>query len=100
TADALEDKWVSPAIASTVPHVEFAADGSWTGSDGCNGGSGRWAVSSSGEFLSTAGPSTLMWCDGAAIPSWVALAASAGFDADGLLHLFDASGTELGVLTR
>lgn len=100
TADALQGTWVSPTIASTNPHVAFAADGTWTGSDGCNGGSGRWAVDGDGGFLATSGPSTLMFCEGAPIPSWVAQAASAGFDADGLLHLFNASGNALGSLAR
>jgi hypothetical protein len=100
TADALEGKWVPAEKTPTDPHVVFSTDGTWTGSDGCNGGSGRWAVAESGEFLATSGPSTLMWCEGAPVPSWVAQASAAGMDADGLLHLFDASGTELGVLGR
>ncbi len=100
TTDALAGRWVPVEDSPTDPHVEFSADGTWLGSDGCNGGSGRWAVSDSGEFLATSGPSTLMWCEGAPVPSWVAQASAAGFDADGLLHLFDASGAELGVLTR
>jgi hypothetical protein len=100
TANALNGRWASSAAAGTEAHVAFEADGTWTGSDGCNGGSGRWAVSGSGEFLATSGPSTLMYCEGASIPSWVALAASAGLDPDGQLLLFDASGTALGALTR
>ncbi|MEX1079056.1 MAG: hypothetical protein WED09_08115 [Homoserinimonas sp.] len=100
TADALDGVWVAGSVASTEPHVAFNADNTWTGSDGCNGGSGRWAVSGSGEFLATSGPSTLIFCEGAPIPSWLAQSASAGLDPDGLLHLFDAVGAELGVLTR
>lgn len=100
-ADAVEGKWI-PAEAgyATDPHVVFSGDGGWTGWDGCNGGSGRWAVSGSGEFLATSGPSTLIYCEGAAVLSWVAQAASVGFDADGMLHLFDASGAALGTLAR
>jgi hypothetical protein len=100
TADALKGKWVPAASAPTDPHVIFNADSTWTGSDGCNGGSGRWAVSGDGEFLATSGPSTLIYCEGAPIPSWMGQASAAGLDADGLLYLFDASGAELGVLTR
>src|SRR5690554_6818188 len=100
TADALEGRWAPVEKAPTDPHVEFGSDGTWIGSDGCNGGSGRWAVSGSGEFLATSGPSTLMWCEGAPVPSWVAQATAAGIDADGQLHLFDSSGTELGILTQ
>jgi hypothetical protein len=98
---ALEGKWVPVAYAvSTDPHVLFEADGTWTGSDGCNGGQGRWAVGAAGEFLATSGPSTLIGCEGAPVPSWVAQATSAGINADGWLLLFDAAGTEVGRLGR
>lgn len=101
TPDGLAGKWVPVAYAvSTDPHVVFDSDGTWTGSDGCNGGSGRWAVGASGEFLATSGPSTLIYCEGAPVPSWVAQATSAGVNADGWLLLFDASGTEIGRLSR
>lgn len=99
SAAALEGRWVPVAYeAPTDPHVVFSADGTWTGSDGCNGGSGRWAVGESGEFLATSGPSTLIYCEGAPVPSWVAGASSAGVSADGWLLLFDASGVEIGRL--
>jgi hypothetical protein len=98
---ALEGKWVPVAYAvSTDPHVLFEADGTWTGSDGCNGGQGRWAVGAAGEFLATSGPSTLIGCEGAPVPSWVAQAPSAGINPDGWLLLFDAAGTEVGRLER
>ncbi len=101
SADALKGKWVPVGLeVSTDPHVVFEPGGAWTGSDGCNGGSGRWAVSDSGEFLATSGPSTLMYCEGASVPSWVAQATAAGVSGDGWLLLFDASGTEIGRLTR
>lgn len=101
TADALEGRWIpAEGDASTNPHVEFGADGAWSGSDGCNGSSGCWAVGDGGEFLATAGVSTLIFCEGASVPSWVAQASTAGVDTDGLLHLFDASGTALGTLTH
>ena len=101
SAETLLGKWVPVAYAvSTDPHVVFDADGTWTGSDGCNGGGGRWAVGESGEFLATSGPSTLIYCEGAPVPSWVAQATSAGFNADDWLLLFDASGAEIGRLAR
>lgn len=101
TAEDLEGKWVPVAYAvSTDPHVLFEAGGTWTGSDGCNGGQGRWAVGEGGEFLATAGPSTLIGCEGAPVPSWVAQATSAGINAYGWLLLFDAAGTEIGRLER
>jgi hypothetical protein len=99
SAASLAGKWVPVAYSvATDPHVKFTADGTWTGSDGCNGGSGRWAVGAAGEFLATSGPSTLIGCEGAPVPSWVAGAWSAGLNADGWLLLFDTAGTEIGRL--
>lgn len=79
------------------PYVEFFADGRYIGSDGCNGGAGRWALGADGSFIATQGAQTLMGCGGSDVPSWVAQAASVGagigetdapeltlFDADGL----------------
>lgn len=98
-SDDLVARWTpDPAVAGD-PFVEFADDGTWTGSDGCNGGSGRWIVGVDGEILATSGPSTLMACDGAAVPAWVATATRAGLDGDRLV-LVDASGDELGRLVR
>jgi hypothetical protein len=101
TAGAIAGKWTPSAlVVSTDPHVVFHPDGTWTGSDGCNGGGGRWALGASGEFMATSGPSTLIGCEGAPVPSWVAQASSAGIDADGRLLLFDAAGAEVGSLER
>lgn len=101
TDAAVEGKWVPVAYAvSTAPHVVFARDGTWTGSDGCNGSQGRWAVGAGGEFLATSGPSTLIGCEGAPVPSWIAQAASVGINTDGWLLLFDTEGTEIGRLER
>ena len=99
-ADALQGKWVPVETTPTDPHVIFNADGTWTGSDGCNGGSGRWAADSEGGFLATSGPSTLMYCEGAPVPGWVGQASAAGLDSDGQLQLFDKAGTLLGTLAR
>ncbi len=101
TAAMLEGKWVPVAYTvSTDPHALFEVDGTWTGSDGCNGGAGRWAVGADGEFLATSGPSTLIGCEGAPVPFWVSQATAAGINADGWLLLFDATGTEIGRLER
>ena len=101
TDAALEGKWIPVAYAvSTGPHVAFASDGTWTGSDGCNGGQGRWAVGQGGEFLATSGPSTLIACEGAPVPAWVGQAATVGINSDGWLLLFDTAGHEVGRLER
>jgi hypothetical protein len=100
TADALLGTWLPVAYeVKTNPHVTFTADGRWTGSDGCNAGGGRFVVGDAGMLLTTAGASTLIGCEGAPVPTWIAQAASAGFDKDWLL-LFDLDGNEAGRLER
>lgn len=100
STDALLGKWVPVAYAvKTDPHVVFTADGRWKGSDGCNGGAGRWVVGEGGELLATTGPSTLIGCEGAPVPTWVGQATTAGFD-KGWLLLFDTDGNEIGRLER
>lgn len=96
----LEGRWV-PAAESypTDPHVVFHDDGGWEGSDGCNGVGGRWAVAEDdGRLLSTSGPMTAIWCEGAPVGGWVGEAARAGLDG-GELVLLARDGTELGRLT-
>lgn len=100
TAADLEGRWNPVGEGEgTDAHVEFAADGTYTGSDGCNGSMGRWAVGDGGEWLATSGPSTLMMCKGAPVPQWVGQAKRAGLDGAQLV-LFDADGAELGRLAR
>ncbi|MEU6699553.1 hypothetical protein [Pseudonocardia sp. NPDC046786] len=71
--------------------AEFAADGSWTGSDGCNGQSGTWALDDNGSFTGTAGTSTLIGCENVPVAFWIDEAVRAGTD-DGDLLLHDAAG--------
>lgn len=59
------------------PFVEFAADGKWVGSDGCNGQRGTWAIESGGAFRGTAGPSTKIFCDNVQVERWMTGAARA-----------------------
>ena len=98
TPGIVEGRWTPEGVdPATGAGVEFAADGTWEGSDGCNGGAGRWAADASGGFLATSGPSTLMACDGALVPGWVSQAQRVGFDGD-VLVLLDRDGAELGRL--
>lgn len=106
TAATLVGKWTpvdfvaSPDPSRTTdPHVLFARDGTWTGSDGCNGGNGRWAVDTAGALLATVGPMTQIGCEGAPVPTWVATARLAGFDGE-LLSLLDLDGSEIARLER
>lgn len=81
------------------PGVTLKADGSWSGSDGCNGGGGRWNADDDGHVIASSGPSTLVGCDNIDAPGWFAGAWLAGFDGD-VLVTFDKDGTELGRFTR
>jgi hypothetical protein len=91
-------RWV-PVNGGTAAFVEFKGDGSWTGSDGCNGNGGRWVSGAGGALLATVGPSTLIGCDGAPIPAWLSSATRAGISA-GQLVLVDPAGTEVGRLKK
>lgn len=99
TADSLPGRWEPLESYATDPHVDVAPDGTWTGTDGCNGGSGRWALGDAGDLVATAGVSTAMACEGANVPWFFASAALAGFDGAELV-LLDGSGAELGRLIR
>ncbi|GAB3542566.1 hypothetical protein GCM10027403_35410 [Arthrobacter tecti] len=100
TADELPGRWVpAEGSSSTDPHLLMNADGTWTGTDGCNGSTGRWTADGRGSLLTTSGASTLIGCDGVNVPSWVGLARTAGFDGAVLL-LFNIDGEQLGSLQR
>lgn len=99
-AAAIQGTW-RPAgpLISTNPHLTFSADGSYTGSDGCNKASGRWAVESTGAFLATVGPTTEIGCEGAPVHTWMFEAEAASMDGDDLV-LFNAGAQEITRLTR
>lgn len=78
-------------------HVELRADGSWTGSDGCNGLGGRWVAGADGALLATSGVSTMIGCDNAPIGEWLASARRVGLDGETLV-LVDAAAKEIGRL--
>lgn len=83
----------------TEPFVKFDEDGTWEGSDGCNGLGGRWAMSDEGEFLATDGPTTMIGCDGAPLGSWLTKAGTAALQYEELI-LYDVNGSEIGRLTK
>lgn len=84
---------------SQLPGVTLKADGSWSGSDGCNGGGGRWNADDEGRVVASSGPQTKIGCDNIDAPGWFARAWLAGFDGD-VLVTFDQDGKELGRFTR
>lgn len=75
-------------------------DGTWSGTDGCNGGRGRWNADDGGSIIATSGPQTLVGCNNIDAPRWLGSAFLAGFTDDGALVLLDHQGAELGRLTR
>ena len=99
-AQDLPGRWVpAGATYASAPFVVVEDDGTWSGSDGCNGGRGRWAVLDGGRLLTTSGSTTLIGCEGAPVPAWVGWAEHAGFDGE-VLVLFGPDGTEAGRLQR
>jgi hypothetical protein len=97
-AAALTGRWVpTGAAAPDKAYAEFLADGSWRGSDGCNGQGGRWLSGAEGAFLATTGPSTLIACDNVPIATWLGEARRSGLDGE-ILVLLDANAKELGRL--
>lgn len=99
-ASTLTGRWVPDDAAlrgMENPYLELAADGSWQGSDGCNGQAGRWVAGPDGALLAAVGASTMIGCNNVPVGGWLAGASRAGFDGD-VLVLLDAQGGELGRL--
>ncbi|MFO7690555.1 MAG: META domain-containing protein [Cryobacterium sp.] len=87
--------WVLPQTfdAPEQPYVSFVQDNTWSASDGCNRVQGTWTLGDDGALNTTAGPQTLMGCDGAALPLAV-VTAKAVTVADDTLVL--VGGSEIG----
>ncbi len=79
------------------PFISFVNDNTWSASDGCNRVQGTWELGSDGELTTTAGPSTLMACEGAQLPLAVTRADRAEIEGDVLtIHSsFDSTETDL-----
>lgn len=63
-------RWVLPGEVESEGRafLEFHSDGSFGGSDGCNGTGGRWRLGADGRILTTHDPSTLIACANPSIP--------------------------------
>ena len=81
------------------PHITLVADGTYTGSDGCNGSGGRWVGGERGGLAVTSGVTTAIGCDNVVVTGWFATALQAGFDGD-VLVLVGRDGTETGRVRR
>jgi len=75
----------------TQPYLTIIDDGTWRGSDGCNGVEGTWELASGGKLEVTAGPTTMMFCEGKPLPTLFAEANAASV-ADETLTLMDGAG--------
>ena len=92
--DELVGTWVVDETfnVETQPYLTIEEGGDWTASDGCNTVTGTWELASDGTLTTTAGPSTLIYCDGKPLPTLMANAKSVAIDGE-TLELKDASGS-------
>ncbi len=81
------------------PVLVFKADGSWTGSDGCNGLQGTYVIGQRGEFAATIGPQRLVGCDNVPHTTVLKDADRITLDAD-TLTFFGGDGRELASYAR
>ena len=81
---------------SSDPFLTFAADGSLTGSDGCNNFTGQWTRDGN-EVTIEMGAMTLKACED--VDTWLSAAASASV-AESLLTVHDHEGQQIGTLPR
>ena len=97
----LTGRWIP--VDDVVDHpayVEFAADGTWTGSDGCTPTGGSWLAGPDGAFLATARTlMTFVACPGVGVAPQVGAARRIGTDGPTVI-LLDADGTPVGHLHR
>ncbi|MDI6021929.1 META domain-containing protein [Leucobacter sp. UT-8R-CII-1-4] len=95
TRDNVVGKWGDPK-STDKPSLEFTADGTLSGSDGCNRITGTWTAE--GEVV-VFGPmaSTKMACEG--VETWLIDPASATVKGD-VLTVSDSKGKEIGTLDR
>ncbi|MCU7728100.1 hypothetical protein ODJ79_30660 [Actinoplanes sp. KI2] len=101
TPAALLGQWRPVTAPAPQPdaYVEFRNGTRWTGSDGCNGEGGRWAVGPAGSFVATNGPSTAVGCNNVPVGGWLDSARRVGLDGT-VLVLLDSAGNECGRLRR
>ena len=77
----------------------FRQDGTWTGSDGCNGLQGTYAIGQRGEFTAKVGPQRLIGCDN--VPHTAVLSAAKRIAVDASsLQFFGADGRQLAKYAR
>ncbi|MET9318153.1 META domain-containing protein [Kribbella sp. NPDC003505] len=108
SAQAVAGKWRATAMLGTRtlkssrpedPVLVFKADGTWTGSDGCNGLQGTYTIGQRGSFTATVGPQHLVGCEN--VPHTGVLHAAKRIAVSGdTLQFFDADGRQLASYAR
>jgi heat shock protein HslJ len=79
---------------SEQPFIAFRPDNTWIASDGCNRIRGTWDLQRNGRLVTTSGPHTLQWCDGAQLPVAVSQADRVRVRGDSLILISSADSTE------
>ncbi len=88
-------RWVESDSAG-APFLDFSADGSLSGNDGCNSMvGGTWIANDDGSVDVVMGASTRMFCEG--VDTWLNLASKGRIQAQ-VMTLEDATGVVLGQL--
>jgi heat shock protein HslJ len=81
------------------PVLVFKPDGTWTGSDGCNGLQGTYSIGPRGAFTATPGPQHLIGCEN--VPHTGVLRAAKRIAVSGdVLQFFGANGSEIARYAR
>lgn len=98
TEDFVVGTWGDPDDADD-PYLEFAKDGTVSGSDGCNRLVGTWTIEDDAVVFSELA-TTLMACPG--VNTWLSAAATAVIepDDDDELAFLNAEGVPIGTLDR
>lgn len=96
SAPGVEGVWGDPDAEGT-PSLEFQADGTYAGTDGCNRVGGDYSEGDDGTVDLGIMRSTMMYCEG--VDTWLVTATEATLTADELVFR-DEGGTEIGSLPR
>lgn len=99
TSNQLQGAWIPVGAEATHASLTFALDGTYQGSDGCNGVGGGYSLGTQGRMLATTGAQTLAGCTGEPVGAWMSTVARAGLR-DGQLVLYDVDGRVAGRLAR
>ena len=81
------------------PVLVFKPDGTWTGSDGCNGLQGTYTIGQRGAFTATVGPQHLVGCQNVAHTGVLHAAKRIAVSGD-TLQFFGADGRQLASYAR